>query len=124
VQGVGCRVKGVGCRVSDPVLLPVAHRRGHAVREKRLHSPFALHAPKQWAMQGCVIKERGVVHRMCWGGFDPVLLPIAHRRGHAVGTHLRAAPREDKVYEPQIRALIGTAAHFCEVVVLTLFFFP
>ena len=28
-------------------------------REKRLHSPFALHAPIQWAIQGYVIKKRG-----------------------------------------------------------------
>jgi len=28
-------------------------------REKRLHSPFALHAPIQWAIQGDVIKKRG-----------------------------------------------------------------
>jgi len=27
---------------------------------------------------------------------------------------------DTKVYEPQIRALLGTASHFCEVVVLTL----
>ena len=27
---------------------------------------------------------------------------------------------DTKVYEPQIRALLGTAAHFCEVVVLKL----
>ena len=28
--------------------------------------------------------------------------------------------RDTKVYEPQIRALLGTASHFCEVVVLKL----
>ena len=28
-------------------------------RERRLHSPFALHAPIQWAIWGDVIKSRG-----------------------------------------------------------------
>ena len=39
----------------------LAREGGEREREKRIHSPFALHAPIQWAIQGDVTAEEGVI---------------------------------------------------------------
>ena len=61
-------MEGTLLRVEEIAPLPVAlyvlwgarcRETREKEREKRLHSPFALHAPIQWARLGYAIKERG-----------------------------------------------------------------
>ena len=61
-------------------LLREAHQvTGHTLeRETTGYEPFTLHAPKHWAMQGYVVKNRGRSH----------LRPIASPQSHSISTLL------------------------------------
>ena len=74
-------LRGAQCREARERREREMRERGKRERQKGLHTPFALHFPIQWAIQGCVIMEASKSLTLC---------PTPRHKSVTAGTFLGA----------------------------------